>query len=255
MVRFTYREDGPVTGYVYVANSKRDDRFRMARPGDIIRNDNPEPPFIVVSHTTEDIILTDWPGTLWTAEVVEDSAAQEDESDFTRATAVRLVERLPAHTLFGPHGEAVAWVADRATRLTYEEADLLTAHRAPGAARAYANAWLNWDGLTPSSREYTEWEGIISIGVEAPFSPVGRGLRTVFGAVVAQAWRVQGEDAMYTEDGVEEDPDLHLVEPWASAALCLVEVAMALGAPDLLTQGDRKLLTDPWRVLTSPSLS
>ncbi|KCZ55910.1 hypothetical protein HY29_09905 [Hyphomonas beringensis] len=255
MVKFTYREDGPVTGFVYVANSKRDDRFRTARPGDIIRNPEPEPPYIVVSHNTDDIILSDWPGTLWTAEVIDANAPQEDEGDFTRATAVRLVERLPAHTLFGPNGEAVAWVADRASGLTYQEADLLAEHRAPGAASAYAKAWLNWEGLTPSSREYTEWEGIISIGSEGPFSPVGRGLRTVFGAVVAQAWRIQGDDAMYAEGGPEEDPDLHLVEPWASAALCLVEITMALGAPGLLNAEDRKLLTDPWRTLTSPSLS
>tara|TARA_R100000365_G_C2748642_1_gene80935 strand:- start:14128 stop:14895 length:768 start_codon:yes stop_codon:yes gene_type:complete len=255
LVKFTYREDGPVTGYVYVANSKQDDRFRTARPGDIIRNPEPDPPYILVSHNTEDIVLSGWPGTLWTAEVLDATAQQEEDSDFTRAVAVRLVERLPAHTLFGPHGEAVAWVADRASRLSYAEAELLADRRAPDAARAYASAWLNWDGMTPSSREYTDWEGIISVGSEAPFSPVGRGLRTVFGAVVAQAWRLQGDDAMYAESGTEDDPELCLAEPWANAALCLIEITMALGAPDLLSQEDHKLLTDPWRVLTSPSLS
>lgn len=245
----------PVTGYIYVPGGTADPRFLKASEGDEIRNPTREAPYIVVSHSTDDVLVTDWPGTLWRAEVVDALKPQGHTGDYTRAVAVRLIERVPTHTLFGSHGEGVAWVADRARDLTREEAALLAEARAPQAGQLYSKAWLNWDNLAADKRDYTEWEGIIGVGSEAPVSPVRRGLSAVFNCICARALETDGDDAWYTGDGPEEDPDMHLAEPWATASLALIEAAMALGAPDLLPVEDRAVLTAPWHRLTGPSLS
>ena len=87
-------------------------------------------------------------------------------------------------------------------------------------------------------------------------SPIGRGLAAIFNSVCDSAIREFGDMAWYTTDGPEEeDPEMHLAEPWYTASLCLIEAAMALGAPDLLPDAGRKTLTAPWHALTRSSLS
>ncbi|MEZ5945482.1 MAG: hypothetical protein R3C13_06600 [Hyphomonas sp.] len=243
------------TGYIFVSGRKADARFLTAKEGDTIRNATRESPWIVVEHALDGVLITDWPGTLWEAEVVDALEPQDHTGNYTRSVAIRLVRRLPAHTLFGPHGEGVAWVAERARALTPEEAETLSEHRAPEAGRLYSKAWLNWKGLSPSRREFTDWEGIIGAGGETPVSPIGRGLSAVFNCVTTRAYELLGDDCMYTDGGPEDDPNLHLVEPWGRAALALCETAMALGAPDLLPADDRAMLTEAWRALTGPGLS
>ena len=243
------------TGFLYVADERRDPRFATARPGEVIRNATHEAPWIVVEHTLDGVLVTSWPGVLWEAEVVDALQTQEHSGAYTRAVAVRLVRRLPPHILFGPHGEAVAWVADRIATLSYQDADTLAHSRAPDAARLYGDAWRNWDGLSPDKRGLEDWEGVIGAGTGGPVSPVGRGLSTVFNAVVNRALEIGGDAATLIEEGPETDPDLHLAEPWATASLALIEAAMALGAPDLLPEDDRTALAAPWRALTGPSLS
>ena len=243
------------TGYIYVPGHTADARFLTAEAGEEIRNPTRQAPFIVVNHTLDEVLVTDWPGVLWEAEVVDALKPQDHRGNYTRAVAVRLLQQVPTHTLFGPHGEGVAWVADRARDLTHEEASLLAEARAPEAGDLYARAWLNWDGLAPDRREYTQWEGVIGVGGEAPASPIRRGLSAVFNCICSRALEADGDDAWYAGDGPEDDPDMHLVEPWATASLALIEAAMALGAPDLLSREDRDVLTAPWRRLTRPGLS
>ena len=243
------------TGFIYVADERRDPRFATAQPGEEIRNATREAPWIVVEHKLDDVLITSWPGALWEAEVIDALAPQGHTGDYTRAVAVKLICRLPAHALFGPNGEAVAWVADRSTELSYQDAETLAYSRTPDAARLYGKAWRSWDGLSLDKQGFEDWEGVIGVGGDGPVSPVGRGLSTVFTTVVNRAMEVDGDVAMQVEDSPEPDPDIHLVEPWATASLALLEAAMALGAPDLLDEGERRILTGPWRALTGPTLS
>lgn len=243
------------TGFIYIADERRDLRFAQAEPGDEIRNDTRDAPWIVVDHSLDSILVTSWPGTLWEAEVIDADFPQTHDGDYTRAVAVRILRRLPSHELFGPNGEAVAWIVDRSSNLTRDEAETLAHHRAPDAGRVYSRAWQNWDQLPDDKRVFEDWEGIIGAGGTGPVSPIRRGLSAVFNAVCASALEIDGENAWFDEDGPDEDPDMHLIEPWAAASLCLIEAAMALGAPDLLPAEDRALLTAPWRALTAPSLS
>jgi hypothetical protein len=244
------------TGFIYIADERRDLRFAGAAPGDVIRNETREAPWLVVNHTLDGVLVTDWPGSLWEAEVVDAINPQNHKGDYTRAVAVRILRQVPPHELFGPNGEAVVWILDRTARLTREEAETLSRARAPEAGALYSRAWLNWPEMPDDKRVFEDWEGVIGAGGTIPPSPVGRGLSAVFNSVCANALRAFGDNAWYTTDGPEvEDPDMHLAEPWYTAALCLLEAAMALGAPHLLSEADRKTLTAPWHALTRSSLS
>ena len=243
------------SGFIYLAGERQDPRFTTAQPGEVIRNPTREAPWIVVEHALHDVLITHWPGTLWEAEVLEALQPQGHTGNYTRAIAVRLVRRVPPHSMFGPNGEAIAWIADRTMSLTREEAVTLSGARSPLAAALYSRAWLNWEGLAPENRDYDDWEGVIAAGQDAPISPVHRGLGAIFNVVMTRAMEVDGDAATIEEQDDDTDPDIHLVEPWATASLALLEAAMALGAPDLLTPEERGLLTRPWHALTGPSLS
>ncbi len=244
------------TGFIYIADERRDLRFAGAVPGDEIRNETRDAPWIVVDRTLDGVLVTSWPGSLWEVEVLDAIRPQNHEGDYTRAVAVRILRTVPPHELFGPHGEAVAWILDRAIELTREEAETLSQHRAANAGLLYSRAWMNWDGLPDDKRVFEDWEGIIGAGGTVPVSPVGRGLSAIFNSVCATAIRLFGDNAWYTTDGPDvDDPDMHLAEPWFTASLCLIEAAMALGAPHLIPDSDRTTLTAPWRALTRPSLS
>ena len=243
------------TGFLYIADERPDPRFAAAQPGDVIRNATREAPWIVVDHTLDGVLVTSWPGALWEAEVVDALKPQGHTGDYTRAVAVKLIRRVPLHTLFGPHGEAVTWLLDRAIALTREEAGTLARNRAPDAGRLFSKAWLSWGGLSDHKRNFEDWEGVIGSGDGPPTSPVRCGLSAVFNAVVSRAIEVDADTATIVENESEPDPDIHLVEPWATAALCLIEATMALGAPGLLPDEERAILTRPWRALTGPSLA
>lgn len=243
------------TGFIYVADERRDLRFAGAAKGDVIRNETRDAPWIVVEHSLAGVLITSWPGTVWEAEVVDAISPQNHTGDYTRAVAVRILRQVPPAECFGPHGEAVVWILDRAARLNREDALTLSEHRALEAGRLYSRAWLNWKDLPDDKRVFEDWEGVIGAG-GTPVSPIGRGLAAIFNSVCDSAIREFGDMAWYTTDGPEEeDPEMHLAEPWYTASLCLIEAAMALGAPDLLPDTGRKTLTAPWHALTRSSLS
>ena len=255
MSLFGARKGKQTTGFIFASGRDADRRFLTAQEGDTVRNPSREAPWIVLLHSLQDVVVTDWPGILWEAEVVDALDPQGHTGDYTRCVAVRLMRRLPPHTLFGPDGEGVAWVIECARNLTPEDAEILADHRARESGQIYSKAWLRWDGLSPAKREFADWEGVIGAGGDAPVSPINRGLSAVFNCTCARAVELLGEDAMYPEGGDDDDPDLHLVDPWGEAALALCEAAMALGAPRLLPEEDRAILTEAWRALTGPRLS
>jgi hypothetical protein len=48
----------------------------------------------------------------------------------------------------------------------------------------------------------------------------------------------------------EDDPEgAWLADPWSAASVALVDVALALGAPDLVSGADHDILTAAWRML------
>ena len=229
-----------------------------AVPGQRVTKPTLEPPWIVVNHALEAVVVARWPGRLFRVAVVPPRSEAEAATmtriaqgllataGYSRALAVDVVEELPAATVFGLHGDAVVAVLTFTASLTEDVAADLASRRDPGAARAYRAAWHRW--LSGAHREAADRDppGLLTLhGADRTGSPINNGF-VVLHDVVQSAAKLRGTDALV----VDEDGDLVLAEPWLTAESALIEAAMALGAPDLVTAVEAEALTAAWRAVT-----
>ena len=95
--------------------------------------------YLSISTSAADCTGMRWPCRLFVVEPVGCALKADDTlPNKRRVSSLRVVAELPAHEVFGPNGEAVAALIERAGRLTSDELDRLYAAR--GAARGAA-----WD--------------------------------------------------------------------------------------------------------------
>ncbi len=245
-----------VDGFVYVPHDAPGP-MRSAAPGQRVTKPTLEPPWLVVDHALETVVVARWPGRLFRVTVVPPRTdperatmiriAQEllPSAGYSRALAVDVVEELPAAMLFGRHGDAVAAVLTFAALLTEDLAADLASRRDPDAARAYRAAWQRWQSGARREKAAVDPSGVLAVqGPERAGSPVNNGF-LVLDDVVRTAAKRRGTDALVADDG-----DLVLAEPWSTAESALIEAAMALGAPDLVTEAEAEALTVAWRAVT-----
>jgi hypothetical protein len=198
----------------------------------------------VVSHTLDDVLVARWPGRLWRVELLEAALSQpRDGAGYRRAIAVKVLEELSAATLFGTHGAEVCKVIQAASRLNEEDVDRLGQNASAISAAAYARAWTTW--LTrndPTSHFLRQEHGdTLQARVAGKTSPIGHGLSVVHNAVFERARTVGGDGVL-----VRDDDEVWLVPRWATAADALCQAALALGAPEIMPEADRRLLILPF---------
>jgi len=217
--------------------------FAGAQAGNVIAKPNDAPPWIVVSHTLDDVIVgSKWPGTLWRAEVIEALQPQGHIGHYTRAISVKLNERAPVGDIFGADGARVVAVANAAHQITLAQVNRLAGLRRPDAAAHYSNAWRRWleargDDIHPGS-----YDGVLAAG-RSSGSPIGQGLSVVHSQMYVRAQAIGGPGAIESD---EEEDASWLAEPWSSAAATLMDAAFAYGAPDLFTPEARAVMTGPY---------
>ncbi|HET9516599.1 MAG TPA: hypothetical protein VFO77_02610 [Actinoplanes sp.] len=254
-----------VDGFVYAG---RDDpgagELAHAEVGRRIRNRSLGPPWIVVSHTLDDVTVARWPGRLFRVASVPPGNEQEraalaaaaenlrPDAGYTRVFAVDVVAELAAGSLFGPYGEVVGVVLDFAQQLAEPVAWQLTTGRDPGADAAYGRAWLRWLDGQPNAAPYLNHDHRHTLAIPGASrrgpgagridSPIGHGLTLLCRCVTDTARSLVGE-AAFT---VDEEGDLLLVEPWRGARTALLHAAMATGMADLIDATDAARLTAAW---------
>jgi hypothetical protein len=245
-----------VDGFVYVSD---DDPGPMAgaAAGTTVTKTSLAPPWIVVDHTLDTVIVARWPGRLFRVTSVEPTGADQRaaltsaaeglraDAGYSRVLAVAVREELPATVLFGAHGEVVATVIGAAGRLDADTAVRLLAARHPGAREAYGRAWSRWLSGQPQHCEQQDDEHSLTLavhGVGRTSAPVGDGFTVLWDAVTASVRRCAPQSL-----SVDADGEWALAEPWASAGAALLEAAMAFGAPELVDVADAAALTGAWR--------
>lgn len=226
--------------------------------GDRVRTPFPGPPWIVVDHAIETVVVARWPGRLLRVASVPpadeaerdalDRAAENLRADagYTRVLAVDVLAELPSWILFGGHGKAVADVLERARRLDVPGARDLAAHRHREADGAYSRTWQRWLDRQPDGAPYRagDHSRLLAVpGAGRTGSPAGHGFTLTWTCVRDSARRCEGT-AAFT---VGADGDEILLDPWATAATALLDAAMALGAPDLADPADAAVLTRAWQ--------
>lgn len=213
---------------------------------------------IVVDHAISTVIVARWPGGLLRVASVPPSDDQERaalaraaqnlraDAGYTWVLAVGVLAELSTWDLFGPHGQAVAAVLDRARLLDAMAARDLAAARHPQADQAYSRAWRRWleqqPGRTPDQAE--DCSRVLAVHGAGPAgSPIGHGISLAWACVADSARQCAGPGAF----AVNEEEDEVLLDPWATAACALLDAAMALGGPELTGPADAALLTTAWR--------
>jgi len=115
------------------------------QPGVRVRGTGGNPPWLVVDHYIDRMVVNRWPVWLWRVTEIEAAPPGSQVSEwYTRAISVRIVRELPAWLLFGDHGEEVTRVIDAASRLGDEGATVLAVGRPDAAGHVYAEAWRRW---------------------------------------------------------------------------------------------------------------
>lgn len=233
----------PLKGFVFAADAEHTPMTHAA-PGEIIRNPTDQPPWIVVDHVLQLLIVARWPGKLWDVEVLEVAAVQPVASArYTRAVAVRVLHARPVAELFGANGDQVVAVIDRAQRLTCAEVDALAPAR-NAAHQAFSRAWNIWLSQVEPESPYhgDDHSTTLALNAAGMRSPIGAGFTVLNWAVTERARALVGAAAFFTDT----DDTVALVPDWAAALEALLHAAMALGAPTCVAQMDRAVLTAAW---------
>lgn len=115
------------------------------QPGVRVRGTGGNPPWLVVDHCIDRMVVNRWPVRLWRVTDIEAAPPESQVSDwYTRAVSVGIVEELPAWLLFGGHGYEVTRIIEAAGRLEDEDVTVLAAARPDTAGQVYAEVWRRW---------------------------------------------------------------------------------------------------------------
>jgi hypothetical protein len=235
-----------IEGYVYAPDADPG-LLAGAAPGAIVSNPNRLPPWIVVDHSIESAIISRWPGRLYRVAVLDAEGIEQvsPHANYTRAVAVQVCGEVPAWRLFGDHGEAVSAVISFAGRLELPIARLLDDLRHPRADEAYSRVWRRWLSVTGagSAHEKSDFRRALEAGSGSSRSPINYGLTVTHRAVWDRADALLGS-AAFADD---EEGERTLIPLWASAAAALLDAAIALGTPSIVTEKDAAILTTAWR--------
>ena len=235
-----------IDGYVYVPDSDSG-VFDGAGRDMVVRKPDRSPPWIVVDHAIESAVIARWPGRLWRVVVLDADGVEQASAHatYTRALAVKVLEEVPPSRLFGEYGEAVVAVLSFASRLDAATAERLADLRHPDADQAYSRAFQRWlDSVGCGSLHgASDFSGVLEAGPGPSRSPLNCGLSLVYRAVWDRAEVVVGPGAF-----VEDDEGERALGPlWGAAASALLDAAMALGAPSVVSE-DSAVLTAAWKV-------
>ena len=152
---------------------------RTTHPTSTKRTKNDPSTYLSVSTVPTDCTGFSWPCRLFAVEGVGKPMLAENLPNKRCFLAVDVIEELPAHMVFGPQGEQVVALIERAGQLTADEARRMAAawaaaraaarDAARDAARAAAGALVVRDLITPEQFDilYGPWrEAIGDLGAE-----------------------------------------------------------------------------------------
>jgi hypothetical protein len=232
------------SGFAYVPLSE-DGPMAGAAPGHIVRNPGAGPPWIVVDHSIRSVVVARWPGKLWEVEIVRAASEQPvAAAGYTRAVAVRIVRGHPPGILFGRHGEHVVRVLEAAASIDLDQAVELGTRSTAAARDAYSRAWRRWIAKVDPGSIHLDSDHTYTLAVHAAgtLSPIGGGFTVMYTVLMERAQALAGDAAFVTG----EDGEQSFANPWDGALQSFLHAAMALGAPELLSEADRAVLLEAW---------
>lgn len=239
-------------GYIYSGQDK-DDRFWRAMPGDVIKNGNKNPPWIVVNHTLSSITLTRWPGRLLEAEILnaadelEMNSKLRKDAGYTRTAGVRILRELPLEIIFGINGKQMCTLADHTRAITLVQLFALAQLPAHHARKLYAKAWHRWivRQVPNSSHLKTRHYNTLELAPDNSTygSPVAQGLSLVSDQFDQRAYELFGEKSFRKDQSGEE----FMIPLLRRARIRLLFAAMSFAPGDLLTPDENDILAAAYK--------
>lgn len=231
-------------GFVYEAHDDNPIRLGAATIGQIITQED-VPPYIVVDHHIDKVLVSRWPGRLWHVRIL---AAARDQpaayAKYTRATSIEVCKELSPALLFGPEGDAISAIQDIIPSLTLAQIEHLARHATPEVEAGYDAAWKAWLEQTDPAHKHSSirYEGVLEMGNGPSRSPLGYAFTLAHTQYCNRVKTLAGSDAFE----IDEDGDKWLRAPWSEALTTLLAIIMGKGAPHLFSEQDRIVMTAAW---------
>ncbi|QDQ88375.1 hypothetical protein FMZ60_12775 [Alcaligenaceae bacterium SJ-26] len=234
-------------GFVYESREDTTTHIGAAAIGQIITQED-APPYIVVYHDIENILVTRWPGRLWHVKILATAQDQPaTQANYTRATSIEVCEERSAARLFGPRGETVGSIQDLIPNLTLAQIEHLAHHATSAISSDYDAAWETWLAHAHPSDTPPEAQsvGVLTMNSNQLHSPLGYAFTLAHAQYCKRVRALAGSDAFEAD----EDGDEWLRAPWSEALTTLLAVIMGLGAPHLYEAENTALMTKVWQDL------
>ncbi|MFN9090343.1 MAG: hypothetical protein ACK5V0_02245 [Alphaproteobacteria bacterium] len=229
-------------GYVYVSADDTNPVLGSMRPNTRVGGVSDSPPWIVVDHSPQSVILARWPGRLWKVQILRKASEQPlAYAAYTRATAVHVIEEVPLAALFVHNGPAVVGFLNRVSQLTAAQVAALGHEQDEEATHIHSLVWDRWLAEADVSSDLigATHTGTIAIGSKAPHSPVGNAPSVLHTQLTNLALHLVGDEAFVTDD--EEQ---YFTPTWATVAANLQHGLFAAGVQDrLLSPAERAVLS------------
>jgi len=245
-----------IEGFLYISDKSRDDRFIDVHQDSIIKNKSKKPPYFVVNHNINRIIITEWPGKLFFVETLSSywrlNRNLLKNAGYTRANGVKILEVLELHKLFGKNGKLIKQVVDKSNNIEIDEAKILSKHLKNKSCEIYDIAWKRWLALkniqNENSENYLGTSGIISNETELDqYSPLGEVLSIIGNLLYKRIQQIDNENGLI----VDNEGEIRLSNLWNTTQQTLFNIAMAYENQNILNEQEKLLLLEPWNILTN----
>lgn len=246
------RTNENLKGYVYYSVDE-DKRFSEAKAGDIIKNKSNRPPWIVVDHDLNSIIVTKWPGKLFEVEVLNQSNEKKLNKGlvkdvwYTRTLGVKIIREIPLENLFGDNGVEICQIINITRNITVQQVISLSKFKNDDSREIYSKAWEKWIAIYDKESSYATDKHYDTLKIfinnnRHISSPIKQGLAIIASQLDSRAREILGKEAFIIDKGEE-----YLISEWANAMEKLLHAGMAEESESLLTLEEKEILTKPFR--------
>jgi len=240
-----------IQGYVYVSKEESE-LFEGAEIGSSVVKKDKKPPYIVVDHTLDTKIITQWPGNLFKVEVINPSKEKDINKGlvkdvwYTRTLGVKIIDEINIAELFGGNGQKIEEIIDITRSITEERVLAFSKYSEIENRDLFTKAWRNWIMLYDKKHPYLndEHHNTISLSPknEKYSSPIKEGLSIISSQFDIRARELVGKSAF----GVDEEGELYLQPIWANAVEKILHAGISYASDEILTEVERQNLRKPF---------
>lgn len=239
-----------IQGFVY--SSDEDNKlFKDSKVGDVITKQDRNPPFIVVDHSLDKIIVTRWPGKLYEVEVINQSKEEGLNKGlvknvwYTRTLGVKILREVPVENIFGPNGNQISQIITWARNITEEQINSFSKYDLESSRDLFTKAWRNWILITDKEYPYLNEDHFDTLKLfsnnQKYNSPIREGLSIIASQFDIRARELVGESAF----GIDDEGEIFLQPKWAKASEILRHGGMSYESDNLLTTSEKQTLRKP----------